>query len=163
MAIAVDVSPDRRWTSIAVAGKNPDGRTHVEIIDRLPGTGRAVERIVELRDRWSPIAVAMDPAGPAGSLVADLEAAGVNLRSVSFREHGQACGMLWDDVAEKRVVHLNDPVLNAAVAGARRRLVGDSWLWDRKRSDVDISPLVAVTLARWAHAASEVPQEFFVY
>lgn len=154
LAIAVDVSPDRRWTSIAASGKSDSGGQHVEVIDHLPGTSKAVARIVELHARWSPVAVALDPAGPAGSLLADLERAGVPVRSITQREHGQACGMLWDDVTEKRIIHLGDPVLNAAVAGARRRLVGDAWLWDRKKSDVDISPLVAATLARWAHAAT---------
>ena len=33
------------------------------------------------------------------------------------------------------------------MAGAEKRKVGDSWLWSRKDSSVDISPLVAVTLA----------------
>jgi phage terminase large subunit-like protein len=154
LAIAVDVSPDRRWTSIAVSGVSSKGGHHLEVIDHLPGTSKALDRLVDLWQRWNPVAVAVDAAGPAGSLLADLERAGVPVRLVSMREHGQACGMLWDDVAEKRVVHLGDPVLNAAVNGARRRLVGDAWLWDRKRSDVDISPLVAITLARWAHAAT---------
>lgn len=165
LALAVDVSPDRRWTSIAVSGVSDNGRQHLEVIDHLQGTAKATQRLVELCQRWKPVAVALDAAGPAGSLLADLERAGLPIKLVSTREHGQACGMLWDDVAEKRVVHLGDPVLNAAVHGARRRIVGDAWLWDRKKSDVDISPLVAVTLARWAHAATvvEAPQEFFVY
>lgn len=162
LALAVDVSPDRRWTSIAVAGRTADGRAHVEVIDRLTGTGGVVERVVELRDRWSPVAVVLDPAGPAGSLLADLETARVEVRSATLREAQQACGALYDDVVEKRLVHLGDRVLDAAVAGAKRRLVGDAWLWDRKKSDVDLSPLVAVTLARWAHAATVVG-EFFVY
>lgn len=154
MALAVDVSPDRRWTSIGVSGVSTDGMHHLEVIDHLQGTAKAVERIAELCRRWNPVAVALDPASPAGSLLSDLERLGLPLRLVSMREHGQACGLLWDDVVERRVAHLGDPVLNAAVHGARRRLVGDAWMWDRKKSDVDISPLVAVTLARWAHAAA---------
>jgi hypothetical protein len=38
------------------------------------------------------------------------------------------------------------------VAGCRRRLIGDgSWAWGRRDADVDVSPLVAATFARWAH------------
>jgi hypothetical protein len=29
----------------------------------------------------------------------------------------------------------------------------DAWVWDRRKSGLDISPLVAVTLAAWAHKA----------
>jgi hypothetical protein len=43
--------------------------------------------------------------------------------------------------------HRGRPELDAAVAGAEQRIVSDSWLWSRKNSSVDISPLVAVTLA----------------
>jgi hypothetical protein len=38
---------------------------------------------------------------------------------------------------------------NAAVAGAMTRPLGDAWAWSRKNSTVDISPLVACTLALW--------------
>ena len=44
------------------------------------------------------------------------------------------------------------PALDAAVAGAAKRSLGDSWAWARRGLSVDISPLVAVSLARWGHA-----------
>jgi uncharacterized protein (DUF934 family) len=40
-----------------------------------------------------------------------------------------------------------------------RQMAGDSWLWARKKSNVDISPLVAVTLALWA-AMREQPSVY---
>jgi hypothetical protein len=43
-------------------------------------------------------------------------------------------------------------VLDAAIAGAAKRPLGDSWAWARRGLSVDISPLVAVSLARWGHA-----------
>jgi phage terminase large subunit-like protein len=165
VAIAVDVTPDRMWASIAAAGRRADGSDHVELVDHMKGTARAVERLVELHQRWDPVAVALDPAGPAGSLLADLERAGVAVTLVSAREHASACGALHDAVTQRTLAHLDDGVLNAAVLGAKRRQLGDAWAWDRKRSDVDISPLVAVTLAKFAFASTVVaePQPFFVY
>ena len=47
------------------------------------------------------------------------------------------------------------PVLTAAVAGARRRTVGDSWAFGRRTSSVDICPLVAATFARWGYISGE--------
>jgi hypothetical protein len=38
------------------------------------------------------------------------------------------------------------------VAGAAKRPLGDSWAWARRGLSVDISPLVAVSLARWGYA-----------
>jgi hypothetical protein len=39
------------------------------------------------------------------------------------------------------------------VKGAAKRPLGDAWAWSRKSSGVDISPLVAITLAVWWLAA----------
>jgi len=90
----------------------------------------------------------VDPGGPAGSLLIDLEAKGVATETCSAREYAQACGQLYDSVAEGALAHLDQPVLNSAVSSARKRVVGDAWAWARKTGG-DISPLVAVTLANW--------------
>jgi hypothetical protein len=52
------------------------------------------------------------------------------------------------------MVHLDQPLLNTAVAAARKRAVGDAWAWHRKDSTTDITPLVAATLALWGFAHS---------
>jgi hypothetical protein len=48
--------------------------------------------------------------------------------------------------------HLDQPNLNAAVAAAKRRTVGDLWAFGRRGSFTDISPLIATALAAWGHA-----------
>ena len=50
------------------------------------------------------------------------------------------------------VWHRGDPVLTDAVLAGRLRSSGDVSKWTRTRSDGDISPLVAATIARqlWA-------------
>jgi hypothetical protein len=40
------------------------------------------------------------------------------------------------------------------VGGARRRRMRDAWAWSRDSVSVDISPLVAVTLALWGFEES---------
>jgi hypothetical protein len=52
--------------------------------------------------------------------------------------------------------HRGTQELSVAVAGARKRTLVDAWAWSRKSSSVDISPLVACTLAFWGVATSEV-------
>jgi phage terminase large subunit-like protein len=169
VAFAVDVTPDRQWCSIAIAGRRADGLLHVELVDHRAGTGWVVERVKTLVGRWRPCAVVIDAAGPAGSLIADLEAAGVEVVQPSAREAAQACGSFYDAVSgvaehageavDERgrptvrcLRHRSDPSLTAAVAGATKRPLGSAWAWDRMAASVDISPLVAVTLAAWAHA-----------
>jgi hypothetical protein len=62
----------------------------------------------------------------------------------------KACGMFFDDVAEARLRVKRDRRLDTAVASAARRFVGDAWKWVRRDSSVDITPLVAATVALWA-------------
>ncbi|NUT53691.1 MAG: terminase [Saccharothrix sp.] len=47
--------------------------------------------------------------------------------------------------------HLDQLPLNLAIANAVSRPLGDAYAWGRRKSAGDISPLVAVTLARWAY------------
>lgn len=161
VAFALDVTPDRAYGSIAAAGRRPDGLEHVELIDHRPGTGWMVSRMRDLVKRWSPCAVVVDGAGPAGSLIPGLEAAGIEVIVPSARDHAQACGAFYDAVVppqaappdwEPTLRHPGQPQLSAALAGAEKRNLADLWAWSRRGASVDISPLVGVTLARWGHA-----------
>ncbi len=69
----------------------------------------------------------------------------------NFRDLAIACGNFTDAVRQNRIQHIDQAELNVAVGGARTRTVGDGlYAWGRKAGGVDISPLVAVTLAKWA-------------
>ena len=145
---AIDVTPDRSASSIAVAGWRPDQRRHVEIVDHRPGTDWVIGRAAELEQRWRPLPFVIDPASPAGSLLVDLAAVGVPTETVTTREYTQACGQMFDAIVGGGLVHLGQPVLDAAVTAARKRVIADSWAWARKAGG-DISPLVGITLASW--------------
>ena len=120
----VDARPGIGW----VAGAVRDAR-------RRPSRRRRRRRLARRRvdrRRAEPGAVVVDPLGAA--------------------DHAQACGTFVDLLAAGRLSHRAQAVLDDAVAGAARRPLGDAWLWSRSRSGVDISPLVAVTLAACARA-----------
>jgi hypothetical protein len=150
-AFGVDVSPDRGHSSIAVAAGRDDGRIHLELVDRRAGTDWLVGRVAELLERHHPVALTLDPSGPAGSLVTDL----TRLERVpplvltTARQYAAACGALYDDVTTRRIAHRGQPALDDAVVSARRRSVGDAWVWARPADGVDPSPLIAATLARY--------------
>jgi hypothetical protein len=152
VAFAADVTPERSHAAIAVAGRRLDGLGHGEVVDHRSGTGWVVPRLLELHQRWQPCAVVVDDTGPAGSLIAPLEAAGVEVVKPTAREAAHAAGDLFDAVTEATVRYVPRAALDAAVAGARHRPLGDGWAWARKGLSVDICPLVALTLARWGHA-----------
>lgn len=165
VAFAVDVTPSRDWASIAAFGLREDGLGHAEVIDHRQGTDWLVDRLVQLRDRWQPVAIGLDAKGPAGSLLLDLEKAGItrsedperpqygDLVVPSAQDVAAGCGQLADAVKQGTIRHIGQELLEAALRGAKARPLGDAWAWGRRLSTVDISPLVAVTLARWAFLA----------
>ncbi|MCI2421499.1 hypothetical protein MOQ72_29100 [Saccharopolyspora sp. K220] len=160
VVFAVEVAYDRSSSTIAAWSVRADELGHAEIIDQRPGTDWVVKRLVELRDRWNPVAFGLDGKGPALSLAFDLEAAGIkrsedpekpvrgDLVVLSLPEMAAACGQLLDAITQESFRHLDDPDLNAAVAGAKTRPVGDVEVWGRRNAAAEISPLTAVTVAR---------------
>jgi hypothetical protein len=153
VAFAVDVTPDRTHAAIGAAGRRPDGLLHIEVVEHKTGAAWIVPRLLELRERWHPCAVVADGGGPAGFLVPQLEAAGVELAKPTARDAGQACGAFYAGVTDARNLrHRADPSLAAALSGAQKRELGEAWAWARKGVSVDISPLVATTLALWGFA-----------
>ncbi|WP_411132711.1 terminase large subunit domain-containing protein [Streptomyces sp. 030-HV] len=163
VALAVDVSKDRSHSSIGAASLRADGKVHVEVVARRPGTDWVVPALVKLRALWNPVAVAIASSGaPAGSLIDDLAAAGIespkdkdrpqrgDLAVMRAGDITEACGQLADAMNQSTIRHTDQVPLTAAVNGARTRRNGDAWQLDRTASQVDISPLCAVTFARWA-------------
>lgn len=158
VAFAIDTTPERSHSAIGVAGVSGEA-LHLEVVDHRPGTGWVVGRVKELAGRWSPCAVVVDAASPAGSLIAELEGEGIEVRSPKGREVAQATGWLIDAVTDQSIVHLDQAPLAAALAGAELRTLGDASAWARRGVSVDISPLVAVTLAAWGLRTHEPESE----
>ena len=153
VAFAVDVPPDRKSASIAVAADRRDGLRHVEVVETRSGTAWVVEELVRLVKEHSA-ELALDPSSPAGSLLTGLLEAGVEPQLISGREMTQACGQFYDmtmaeDISERTLRHIGQPGLNRAVDAARKRQVQDAWAWHRRDSASNIAPLVAVTLANF--------------
>lgn len=150
-----DVRPDRGRAVIGAVGKRADGFLHVEIVDQRLGVGWLLERLEELERKHVPLAIVCDGVGPAASLVPELTHRNVTIQTLNTPEMGEACGMLFDAVQERRLRHLGQGELEGAIKGAVQRPLGDRWAWSRRNSHVDISPLVAVTLGVWKVVSEE--------
>jgi hypothetical protein len=163
VVVAFDVSPDRSSAAVAAAGLNQEGKFHVEIGQHKKGTGWLVEYLADLNERRSPVQIVCDGYGPGASLIGELRDAGVSVLTIDTTEHGQACGHLVDKVQHDELRHLGSLELATAVAGARTRPLGDAWAWSRKNSSIDITPLVAATLAVWSAAAAGLDGEVGIF
>lgn len=156
VAFAVEVAqvaPYRKVAAIAAAGFRSDGRVHVEVIDHRDGTDWVAARLAELWRRHRPCAVVIDPSSHAGALIEDVARAGVEVvPQFKARDAAMACGQFRDLVTACALAHLNQPMLNASLGGAATRPLADAAAWDRKNAAVDLSPLVACSLAAWGAA-----------
>jgi hypothetical protein len=115
------------------------------------------KRCAELDKRWKPNGFVIYPGGPAAKLILPLSNEGVEPMLVSGRELAQACTAFAGHAMEDGLRHLGQPELNAAVSGAGKRKLGDSWIWHIKDGSVDISPVYAATLA--SHGADKPPKK----
>jgi hypothetical protein len=147
VAFAVDMPPARNHASILAVGARPDGLFHVEMIaqmqaDEVAGWLSSPDRTVR------PLVTVVDKASPAGSLIPDLETAGIEVWSPTLQQIAGGCGDFLDEVTRGGLKHLDDPALAAAAKGVTKRDVGDGgFAFARKSTAVDISPIVGATLA----------------
>ena len=156
--IAVDGQPHQVATSIAVCDENGN----VEVVAHQAGVTWALDKLVSISQRLDTY-VAIDVNGPVGHLKDDLIEAGVKLIELNTQDIYHACATMFEAITDEAVKvrpnycsHCGCIPITAAVEGVVRQVVGDSWKWSRRSSDVDISPLMAAT---FAYAAIDmVPQ-----
>jgi hypothetical protein len=150
------VGPQMAWAAMGYAGKRADGLLHVEVVRHEPGTDWLVVACQKAHDRTgNPIVV--DPKSPTVGVLDRLRSADIPLREVSTSDLVAACSALQADVLERRLRHQGMPILTAAVQGADIKPVGEAWAFSGRRSSVDITPLLAITLA--AIPAREAPED----
>ncbi|MEV6791257.1 hypothetical protein AB0M87_04480 [Streptomyces sp. NPDC051320] len=162
MAIGVDLSPLRDYAAICVYGMRDDGLGHVQLADYQPGSKWLIPRLVELRDTLGPVAVAMG-RGTHAFLTTELDKAGFvkpedadapelgDLAVTNAVDMAAGAGQILEAVRDQTFRYVPNRHLDVAVAGAKTRSTGDTIAWTVKGADIDISPLVAMTLARWSY------------
>lgn len=165
----VDISEDRNRAAIAVCGLRPDREYHVEVVAYATGLGWLQSWFAERAMKYDGMRVAMQTRGAPVSSFAEIIGAVDNVEIVPCVGADVAgwCGRFWDAVAScdadtgassTPVKHRPQPALDLAANIAATRPLGDgAWAWDRKKSQADISPLVAATMA--LGAATSVKKE----
>lgn len=178
IALGVDAAPDQSVASIGMAARDVDGDTFVELLARQPGLNWTVPALVDLADRMGPCAIGIGAHGPAASIIEPLRRAlreanvdaPVDTKSSIVKpmqgpEVGAACVQFFMETGQtgegnekepdRRVRHINQDELNAAVAASTKYTWSDEWRFARSGEGGEISALYAVTLARAAGEAVE--------
>ena len=149
---AVDVNYERSRSYIAIAARREDGNLHTEVVAAAAGTDWIIPWLQERKDRFVGIAV-QETGAPASMLIDEMREARLHVTPWGpSREVQAGCSLFYDGIVEHTIFHRPAPLLdNAATSGAARHS-GDSWIFDRRNSPVDVSPIVACAAAVWLEA-----------
>lgn len=152
VVLCLDVSPDSQHVTLAAAAVLRDGRVRVQIIEAWQTTEQARDELPDLIERIAPRATSWFPGGPAAALAADLRSLdAVEIKGIEVTE---SCQELADLVLARRVLHPDDPLLNAHIAGSSKLHSGDGWRFNRRgQGHVD----AAYAVAGAVHVARTVP------
>jgi hypothetical protein len=155
--IGVDVAVDRSRTSLVACWTGRGGLPVVEVIACRPGVTWAVTELRAIQSANKPAAIVATADGPVATVVDAATRAGLTITTVAPREYTAACASFYDKIMARTCLHRAEPDLDAAVAGAARRPMGDGWGWGRRTSAAEVSPLVGATLAAWGHDHRPAP------
>lgn len=166
-AVGVDVSPLRDWTTIGLYSVRDDDLEHVQLLDYREGVDWVPDRIAEVDRLLQPLGYGLDDKNGARALLAALAERGIVVaEDRSAPERGQIMVFGVHEAADSvagfvdafragRLRHIEQEPLTAAIVNVQPRPIGDSGLigWGRRRSNVNIGPVVTVAEARYVYHA----------
>jgi phage terminase large subunit-like protein len=144
--IGVDVGGDR--SASAVVWVNEAGHVGVETWSGDDAVLEVAAFVAELAERFQIVEAVFDP-WRAGQMAQEWEQRGIT--AVAFPQSDSrmipACERLYDAVVHKRLVHPDDPDLNAHVHAAIARHSRRGWRLDKADRGSNIDAVVALAMA----------------
>lgn len=147
IAACLDIAPDGRHATLAVAAKLADGRARVEIAAAWDSTDAMRAELPALLARIKPVAFGWYPSGPAAAIATTLRPAAVRYNrrpgkrgdgeipedgAITGGRVAETCMGLADLTKGARIVHPGDPLLDAHAHAASKLHTGDGWRFTRK-------------------------------
>lgn len=165
-AFGIDTARDRSRTAVVVAGwaKHPtDGQVIAARLHLFDGS-TPVNEIANLANDNTPTTIAMNGVGTMRSLAVELAGRQLPVDEATASAMVHANATLVDALRE-RLVRIPEPhpALEAAVRFAAVRDLTEGQAVDKRRSEADLAPLVALELAVWALLTAPPEPEFFAY
>lgn len=158
LALAVEVGPDLAWASVSLAGQRADGDWHLELIENRNGAAWMPAYVAALLEMNPALhGVVVDVGGPIKSMVTQkgsryiLDGPEIQLTALTVNQLATACTKTLDGVITGWLHHIDQPQLTAAVQAAGKRMIGDTgtWVFSRKSTTSDITPVQSATYALW--------------
>lgn len=168
--LAVDVNDEPAGATVSTSHLTDDGRVAVRVVQWRYGTPRWIPELVErMVDERDVEAIVYDAGGPARELKPDLEAIAesrlVPLIDRKPRDFAADCARFYDALREGRVAIEKTEELEASIAAAQRKTLGDMWVISRRMMNQDASLLISVILAHGvaAELAASPPAGYSIH
>lgn len=152
IAASVDVSTDRGRAHIAFAGHTADGRAQIELVASRAGTDWVADWIKKAAEKGADITgiTGQSRGAPVSDLLPELEASGLKVFEWAGADLTGGTGKFFDAVRDNNFRHFPQPLVDVAAATAVPKITdGGAFLFDRRKSPVDIAPLQAFAGAYW--------------
>jgi hypothetical protein len=147
----VDVAADRSRAYVAFVGRDGNGRPQGEVVASRAGVEWVQDWLEQrVKDGTVDEVTGQGRGAPVSGLLDELLLAGLPVTKMEGPDLTAGTGAFYDAVRDDKVTHLPQPVLDIAAATAVPKLTeSGAFLWDRRKSPTDISPLIALTGAFW--------------
>lgn len=155
ICFALDCTPERTSAAIGYTGRRRDGARHWQVLHHRPGMSWLVQKAIELDRGYRNVGWAIDPGSPAGSLIPELEQAGLVIHRVNAQEMQQACVSMLNASVDGSGRHLGQKALDQAWRDVSGVDFGESQRFSRRKSIGDITPLMTITLSDYGFRLHE--------
>lgn len=161
ISFGAETSADRSHSVIVAVGTLADGRAAAEVIDVRDGAAWLTPRLLELTRQHRPVAVVIDPYGPARATYAALDRerrTRVPLhREYSAGDYVMSCAAVTDGLTDATFAHRSSKRLDASVRALTARTVREQEAWSRavvedgERKGDSPAAAIAAALALYGH------------
>jgi len=149
-ALAVDIAPDRSWSSLTYAAVRGDGLPMVEVTKHGAGSEWLIDEAVTAALEKKATCVVLDQQGPAHNKVDELKRrlqGRCPVVELDAPKMADAWSDMYDATITKQIRHKGQVAVAAALKSAVKINVGDRWKAGRRKSDADITCAVGPTMA----------------
>jgi hypothetical protein len=152
----IDLSQDRRWTSIGVCGLREDGNWHIETVARRVGTEWAIDWFRQRAVKGRMKLAFQSRGAPVSGLAEQIcTIQGIERIGIEGADLSNGWGRFYDGVAAclpdgqgAKICHLPQPVMDTPGHTMQLKLMGGGVkLPDLVKSPDDIAPLFACVMA----------------
>lgn len=156
--VAVDTTPDGENVALVAAVRLDDGRVFLSLSPHEKfEREELVESVCASIDANDPLALVLDGSGPVATLIDPLEHSGVEPEVLTGGKVAAAYELFLRMIAERRVIHDDDPRWAAAWVVAEERATSRYRSLDRYKGNV--SALNAAAFAVWGLQEFSIPEE----